>query len=91
MPQSEITDDVIIGGIVCMDDKSGNYYKKIVIQDETGGIEIEIDQTNLYTDYPVGRKVYVRCKGLFLGNYFDIPQLGATPDERGSLARSMVQ
>lgn len=87
MPQSEITDDVIIGGIVCMDDRSGNYYKKIVVQDETGGIEIEIDQTNLYTDYPVGRKVYIRCKGLFLGNYFDLPQLGAAPDERGSLTQ----
>jgi hypothetical protein len=87
MPQSEITDDVIIGGIVCMDDRSGNYYKKIVVQDETGGIEIEIDQTNLYTDYPVGRKVYIRCKGLYLGNYFELPQLGAAPDERGSLTQ----
>lgn len=87
LPQAEITDDVVIGGIVSMDDRSGNYYKKIVVQDETGGIEIEIDQTSLYTDYPVGRKVYIRCKGLFLGNYNDLPQLGGAPDERGLLTQ----
>src|ERR1700744_119412 len=50
---SAITEDVIISGIVIMDDKSGNYYKKIVIQDSTGGIEMELDQNNLYNDYPV--------------------------------------
>jgi hypothetical protein len=88
LPQGEvITDDVIISGVVCMDDKSGNYYKKIVIQDATGGIEVLIDQTNLYTDYPVGRKVYIRCKGLYLGNYNELPQLGSAPDDQGSLTQ----
>ncbi|MFA6056818.1 MAG: DUF5689 domain-containing protein [Taibaiella sp.] len=88
LPQGEmITDDVIISGVVCMDDESGNYYKKIVIQDATGGIEVLIDQTNLYTDYPVGRKVYIRCKGLYLGSYNELPQLGYTPDERGTLTQ----
>jgi len=87
MPQGEITDDVVIYGIVNMDDRSGNYYKKITIQDSTGGIEVEIDQTNLYTDYPVGRKIYIKCKGLYLGAYNELPQLGAAPDERGTLTQ----
>lgn len=87
LAQGEITEDVVISGVVCMDDRSGNYYKKIVIQDATGGIEVLIDQTNLYTDYPVGRKIYIRCKGLFLGNYYELPQLGYTPDERGLLTQ----
>jgi hypothetical protein len=88
LPQGEmITDDIIISGVVCMDDRSGNYYKKIVIQDSTGGIEVLIDQTNLYTNYPVGRKIYIRCKGLYLGNYNELPQLGYTPDERGLLTQ----
>lgn len=88
LPQGEvITDDIIISGVVCMDDRSGNYYKKIVIQDATGGIEVLIDQTNLYTDYPVGRKVYIRCKGLYLGSYNELPQLGNAPDDQGSLTQ----
>jgi hypothetical protein len=87
LPQAEIKEEITISGIVSMDDRSGNYYKKLVIQDETGGIEVLIDQTNLYTDYPVGRKVYIHCKGLFLGSYHGLSQLGYTPDERGTLTQ----
>lgn len=87
LPMGEkIEDDAIISGIVVMDDKSGNYFKKIVIQDTTGGIEILIDQNNLYNDYPIGRKIYVKLKGLFLGNYGQNPQLGYTPDAAGSVS-----
>jgi hypothetical protein len=85
MPQAEITGDIIISGVVSMNDKSGNYYKKMVIQDSTGGIEVHIDQANLYTDYPVGRKVYIKCKGLYLGSYHALPQLGSTPDGTGAI------
>jgi len=85
LPQVQIDSDVVISGVVCMDDRSGNYYKKIVIQDSTGGIEVLIDQTNLYTDYPVGRKIYIKCKGLTLGSYHGLPQIGMAPDAQGSL------
>jgi len=87
LPQNTvITDDITISGIVVMDDKEGNYYKKIVIQDTTGGIEILLDQNSLYNDYPVGRKVYVQCKGLFIGAYGQNPQLGYMPDATGNLS-----
>lgn len=85
MPQSQITDDITISGVVCMDDRSGNYYKKVVIQDSTGGIEVLMDQTNLYTDYPIGRKIYVKCKGLYVGSYHSLPQLGGAPDATGAI------
>ncbi|MFA6059266.1 MAG: DUF5689 domain-containing protein [Taibaiella sp.] len=80
-----IASDVIISGTVVMNDKSGNYFNKIVIQDATGGIEICLNKSHLYNDYPVGRKVYVKCKGLFLGNYNQNLQLGAAPDIDGSI------
>lgn len=86
LPQNTpITDDIIIAGIVNMDDRSGNYYKKICIQDEHAGIEILLDKTYLYNDYPVGRKIYVYCKGLILGNNGLNPQLGYSPDGNGNL------
>lgn len=81
-----IDSDVVVAGIVVMDDRSGNYYKKIVIEDSTGGIEVLLDQYNLYNDYPVGRKVYIKCKGLFLGAYGQNQQLGYTPDQTGTLS-----
>jgi hypothetical protein len=61
-----ITDDLIIRGTVISDDRAGNFYKQLVIQDETGGLEIETYGTFLYTQFPVGRTVAVRCKGLSL-------------------------
>lgn len=82
-PYTMISNDIVISGIVVMDDKSGNYFRKIVLQDTSGGIELLIDQNNLYTDYPVGRKIYVACKGLYLGAFADNPQLGYTPDATG--------
>lgn len=81
-----IDTQAVISGIVVMDDRSGNYYKKIVIQDSTGGIEILIDQNNLYNDYPIGRKVYVKLKGLYLSEYGQNAQLGYVPDASGSLS-----
>ncbi len=82
---STITEDVIVSGIVSMDDRSGNYYKKFVIQDSTAGIEISLDQNNIYNDYPVGRKVYLKVKGLTLSAYGGMPQIGFGVDERSSI------
>lgn len=78
------TGDEIIAGVVNADDKSGNYYKQISIQDSTGGITIRLDGNNLYTSYPVGRKVYIKLKGLYMGDYNSLIQLGGSVDNSGS-------
>lgn len=71
-----VQDDKVINGVVTADDRTGNFYKQIVIQDETGGIPIIIDMNSLYTMYPVGRRIYVKVKGLMLGDYGGTIQLG---------------
>ncbi|MEK7254985.1 MAG: DUF5689 domain-containing protein [Bacteroidota bacterium] len=71
-----ITEDLIIKGVVVADDASGNWYKAFVLQDETGGIEILTDLADSYVFYPVGREVYVKLKGLVLGDYNNLVQLG---------------
>jgi hypothetical protein len=82
----EITQDLIIYGIVNADDRSGNLYKQIIIQDSTSGIAVLLGRASLYTDFPVGRKVYIRCKGLYLGEYNGFVQLGAKPSNSGDLS-----
>lgn len=77
----QITTDIIIGGVVVADDKSGNFYKSIAIQDETGGITVRLDGNNLYTSYPVGRKIYIKLKGLYLGDYNRLIQIGGGIDD----------
>ena len=49
-PQNKITEDIVISGIIIMNDEHGNIFKKLIIQDETAGIEILLDQTNIFTD-----------------------------------------
>ncbi|PIY04454.1 MAG: hypothetical protein COZ21_06595 [Bacteroidetes bacterium CG_4_10_14_3_um_filter_31_20] len=68
----------VIQGIVSADDESGNIYKTLYLQDNTGGIQIAIDKTSLYTTYKKGQRVFVKLKGLYLGNYGELTQIGYT-------------
>ena len=79
-----VTDDIIIGGVVTADDKTGNFYKQFVMQDSTGAIPVLVSKSGLYADYPIGRKVYVKCKGLVLGQYGKNLQLGGYVDYTGA-------
>lgn len=78
---TQITEDIAIKGIVIADDLSGNFFKQIVIQDETGGINIQINATGLYNQYPVGREIFVNCNGLYIGDFAGTLQLGGSYDE----------
>jgi hypothetical protein len=75
-----ITSDIIIRGVVNLDDRSGNYYQQISIQDSTGGILLRLAGSNLYTSYPLGREIFVKVKGLVLGDYNKMIQLGGGVD-----------
>ncbi|HSN60926.1 MAG TPA: DUF5689 domain-containing protein [Ferruginibacter sp.] len=71
-----ITSDLIISGVVVANDKSGNLYKQLFIQDSTGGLQVLLDASGLYGTYPVGRKVFIRCKGLTITDYNRTMELG---------------
>lgn len=76
-------DSIIIEGIVISDDKAGNFYKTIVIQDNTGGIEVKLEKTTLYNDYRRGQRVTILCNNLYLGDYGGLVQLGSAYTEDG--------
>jgi len=69
-------DNMVIAGQVISSDQSGNFYRTMYIQDETGGIEIKMGLTGLYNEYKMGQWVYVKCEGLTLGSYGGMLQLG---------------
>lgn len=69
-------DDMVIAGKVISDDHSGNIYRELYIQDETGVISVKIGLSSLYSDYKLGQTVYVKCSGLTIGQYNGMPQLG---------------
>ena len=66
----------IVRATVVSSDEGGNFYKNMVIQDETGAIQLQINQSGLCHTYPVGQTVYLNCSGLVVGNYHGVYQVG---------------
>lgn len=66
----------IIEGTVTSSDESGNIFKKVYIEDNTGGIYIGIDAYDLYQSYKEGQKVVVDVTGLAIGGYGGAMNIG---------------
>jgi hypothetical protein len=88
-----IDSDWVVAAVVRADDESGNLFNQLVLEDSSAGIAIRLDESSLYTRFPIGRKVYLKLKGLYLGNNKGTLQLGATaaPDNDGVLQVSDIQ
>lgn len=71
-----ITTDIVISGVVVANDKSGNFYKQLFIQDATGGLQVLLEATSLYGTYPVGRRIFIKCNGLCISDYNGTMELG---------------
>ncbi len=67
-----IDEDIIISGVIIADDESGSFYKEMIIQDSTAGLSIQLDVSNYNTNYPIGRRIFVKCKGLYIAKDADL-------------------
>ena len=72
-----VKEDEVIHGRVVSSDATGNIYKSLYIQDETGGLTISINGNSLYNTYRVGQEVVIPMKGYFVGKYNGQQQLGS--------------
>ncbi len=72
----QITDDVQLQVVVNGNDAAGNIYKQISVQDETGGIIVGINATDQFGFMPVGQKLLINLKGLYVGGYGGQAQIG---------------
>lgn len=70
-----IPESTIIKGVVVSSDEDGNFFKTLVIQDETAGLHLSVNAFDLFVDYPPGRTVYIKG-GLELGEFAGLPQIG---------------
>ncbi len=68
-----------IAGAVVSDDRRGNFYRALVVNDDTGGIELRLDMEEIFKRFWIHSRVTVRCNGLWLGSYGGTLQLGAAP------------
>ena len=75
----DITADVTIVGRIVSTDVPGNIYKNLYIQDCANpdyGIKIAVDAGSLGGMYPIGQKIALKLKGLAIGKYARMPQIG---------------
>lgn len=71
-----IEDSLFLVARVCGDDRSGNIFKTIYVQDETGGITFLVDNSGVYTQYAAGQEVIIDLKGLCISVYGNEQQIG---------------
>jgi hypothetical protein len=79
----QIADDLVFEATIIADDQFGNYYKTIVVQDDQSGIEVKINDYDLYLTYAVGQKLLVSCKNLYVDTYGGVVQLGSVYNDNG--------
>ncbi len=77
----QVTGEYRISGAVVSSDVQGNFYKTLVLDDGTGGIEVKLDLERIFELFMIHTRVTVRCNGLWLGSYGGTLQLGAEPFE----------
>jgi hypothetical protein len=81
----QITDDLWLRCVVNGNDYGDNLYKQVSVQDETGGIIIGINGSDQGAFMPVGQKLLISLKNLYIGGYGNMAQIGGLYN--GSLGR----
>lgn len=75
---TEITENATLTGKITANDETGNIYRAFYIEDETGGIKVNVNNTTLHQDkrFQVGRTLTINLKDLYIFNVNDELQLG---------------
>lgn len=91
---SKVNEDIIIEGVVCANDVSGNLYQTLLIRNidnskpasdpaHDQSIILAVRNTALYPYFKLGQRVKINLKGLFVGVYSKTPRIG-TPYKTSS-------
>lgn len=88
-----IEKDIMIKAVVTGNDVSGNIYNQVSVQDASGAIIIAINGSGLSGYLPVGQEILVNLKGLYIGSYKKLPQIGGvnTKISDGSLSMGKIE
>ncbi len=82
----QITEDIMIKGRITGNDLGGNIYKQVTLQDSTAAIIIAINEGGLNGYLAEGAEILVDLKGLYIGGYRKMPEIGA-PYNGNSIGR----
>ncbi|GAA3600725.1 DUF5689 domain-containing protein [Flavivirga amylovorans] len=87
-----IDEDLYIEGYVISSDRAGNFFKELIIQNKIDasnpdndprlGLKLEMNVGSLSDTYEFGRKVYVKLKGLTIGESNGVLAIGRGEDSK---------
>ena len=75
-----VTNDIAVCGIVTTSDRRYNFYRSLCIESDGAALEFLAGIDRLCVDYPVGCRVTVLLRGLTVGMYRGVLQVGAKSD-----------
>lgn len=71
---------IIVKARVISSDASGNVYKSLYIQDETGALTLSINANSMNNQYRRGQEIVLDLTGMTIGKYAGLQQLGFPED-----------
>jgi hypothetical protein len=84
-----VKEERICVGRVTSSDREGNFYRSVVIEDNSGGVEVKLGTYNLASQYPVGLMVALHLDGTALMIENGVVQMGLPPQSFDSAPREM--
>ena len=76
----EIKEDKILEGVIAANDCGGNLYQTLLLRQIDGesdqAIILKVKTTWLTPYFPLGQRIKVNLKGLYVGNYSKVPTIG---------------
>ncbi|HUH46349.1 MAG TPA: DUF5689 domain-containing protein, partial [Arenibacter sp.] len=86
----QIIKDLILEGYITSSDQMGNFFGVLHFQDSpvdpTEGFQIEVDVRDSYLLYPIGSKVLIKLKGLYLGRSKGVFKIGGQFTSFGNIS-----
>jgi len=86
----QIMEDWVIEGYIISSDKAGNFFNVLHFQDHhiqpTNGLQLEIDLRDSHVFYPLGSKIFIKLKGLYLDKSGPVFKLGGTFNAFGNIS-----
>lgn len=71
------TDPIVVEGRVIANDRSGNFYRTIIIDDGTAALAIKLNFYDLHNLFRIGQRVVVDCEGLVVMREQGVTTLGS--------------
>jgi hypothetical protein len=81
-----IESNIVVKGYVSSSDQTGNFFREFYMQDSpdnpTAGIGVLLSQVDSYNQFNIGREVYIKLNGLYIGeNSSDVVSIGGRIEE----------